>query len=698
MQSVRTRSQWTTFVKADLLKAVKKHTARSGNLLVSLGVILLVIVLGVSVFLVLRQTGFINLASSNNLGERGLSQALLETNAKNQTLELLNSSSVSSNKGKTTDKSPDVSAARKRSLLALIEKDPSAFLKIALPSKLRDRLPSSAKGNVEEAVEVTGVFQMIYQDDFENNKSQLNYFLKTADGKRYQLFLPESIENRDNLGPKVEITVKGYKLDNYIVANSVNSRDLIVRKSPPVPEVAGQPRDKKVAIVLINFSDAKVKPFTKAQARQWMFMDPSSPAAYYKETSYGRWTLTGDVYGWFTLSSAHTDCNYYDWEAEGLAFAKKAGLVEDNYTNIMFVTGISMNCGWGGIAEVGGRLSSINGPYNFNSDGARDFERQRVVIHELGHNYGAHHASGYYCVDGNNKPVAISNNCEGQEYADPFDVMGNEARQFNSYHRGQLRLINGQDTKVVKTSGIYTLRPLGTDVPAKEVIRIPRRSGSDGKIFESYYLEYRQQSGYFDKFNPNAPLLKGITIRLARNYKDNASFPTLLIDTHPSEGDSSTGNRYFLDAPLLVNETFRDPNYGVEVKVLSTTQSEAKVEIKADTSKCYPQPPNIYISPEGQWGKRGEQLTYSVYMSNKDSINCPPAEFTLKLSSAGFTQSQSIPSPIVLPPAGDKEFQIFVTSPNNIPDGSHTLTEILNHNAGSQYNKTTKVNYNLYSN
>ncbi|HEU4388655.1 MAG TPA: tachylectin-related carbohydrate-binding protein [Blastocatellia bacterium] len=85
-----------------------------------------------------------------------------------------------------------------------------------------------------------------------------------------------------------------------------------------------------------------------------------------------------------------------------------------------------------------------------------------------------------------------------------------------------------------------------------------------------YYLEYRRPSGTFEPFASTDPVVNGVSIRLGTDIDTN--FMTQLVDSHP---DTPTYN----DAPLAVGETFSDSVSGVTVRTLSTTATDATVEV-----------------------------------------------------------------------------------------------------------------------
>src|SRR5438552_3562995 len=93
---------------------------------------------------------------------------------------------------------------------------------------------------------------------------------------------------------------------------------------------------RKVAVLLVNFSDNASQPYTPDFARAIAFTNADSVAAYYAEDSWTQLTVTGDVYGWYTLPDASSACNYSQWATDATAAATAAGVSLTGYTNVVY--------------------------------------------------------------------------------------------------------------------------------------------------------------------------------------------------------------------------------------------------------------------------------------------------------------------------------------------------------------------------
>src|SRR5439155_18494106 len=59
-------------------------------------------------------------------------------------------------------------------------------------------------------------------------------------------------------------------------------------------------------VILVNFQDNPVQPYTTSAARDVTFNQTSS---FYSENSHGQSSLVGDVFGWFTIAVDSRTCD-----------------------------------------------------------------------------------------------------------------------------------------------------------------------------------------------------------------------------------------------------------------------------------------------------------------------------------------------------------------------------------------------------
>ena len=162
--------------------------------------------------------------------------------------------------------------------------------------------------------------------------------------------------------------------------------------------VAAATGSKSVAVLLFNFAGDTRSPGRPTAVRNVVFDGSSSVNAYYQDASYGQMSISGDVYGWFTIDAPNTGCDYTTWASQARSKATAAGVPLANYAYTVYAFPNVSGCGWAGLAYLPGTGSWINGSMNL-----------RVVGHELGHNFGVHHASTLACTSAGSprRPLAV---------------------------------------------------------------------------------------------------------------------------------------------------------------------------------------------------------------------------------------------------------------------------------------------------
>lgn len=329
---------------------------------------------------------------------------------------------------------------------------------------------------------------------------------------------------------------------------------------------------RRAAVILFNFADDQRRPYTLEHARRVVFTGEHSVNTYLRESSFGQTDLVGDVFGWFTIPERTGDCRFAQWGRAAQAAAATAGVDLGTYQQHLLVFPHVPACQWTGMAELPGSVAWINGELTV-----------RVVGHELGHNLGAHHASGLRCAEGG-VPVAIGGDCSVDEYGDPFDIMGSGERHTNNWHKAKLGWLGQSNRATATESGTFLLAAQETLTADTQLLRVPRGDG----LF--YYLELRQPFGsFFDNFALADPAVRGITVRLAPDYSN--TLQSRLIDTAPA-------TETFDDAPLGVGRTFADPEHGVWIVNRGILGGRATVEVSLGTSAKAAAPPPREARPQ----------------------------------------------------------------------------------------------------
>ena len=147
------------------------------------------------------------------------------------------------------------------------------------------------------------------------------------------------------------------------------------------------------------------------------------------------------------IAAPTAGCDVDQWADQAQAAATADGFDPSANKHIIYAFPRQSSCGgWAGLGELPGTQSWMNGDIS-----------TRVVAHELGHNMGLHHASSLTCTSGGTT-VAYSSTCTPDEYGDPFDVMGSNARHNNAWHLRQIGFLASGNATTVTASGTYTPR------------------------------------------------------------------------------------------------------------------------------------------------------------------------------------------------------------------------------------------------
>jgi hypothetical protein len=573
---------------------------------------------------------------------------------------------------------------RRQALLSLLESDPAAVLEAALPAAVRRSFPAGLQMHLEDAVTLEGTLEVVIADNFETLVSRMSYLLTIDRGERVALHFAGA-------GPDLlsgsRVRVRGIRLDGQMAlaaAESGSVETLAAAAAAPLTV-------KRVAVILFNLQTNPVQPYTAAFAKGVTFTNAGGVNAYFQEASFGAVGLTGkinadgDVFGWYTIACdsdpatstpSCTSCDYWNWAAFARSAAAVDGFAAANYNYVIYAFPQHGACPWWGLAGGG---AWINGSYQL-----------RVVGHELGHLFGLSHAASYSCTDANGQAVAISQTCTINEYGDPFDIMGSAAYHVNGFHKGLLGWLAPSNTQDVTTDGVYTLAPLEYASSGVQVLRLPRDLDASGNATKYYYIEFRQPFG-FDNFGASAPVVNGVSIRLAPPYVVPAytSLRPLLIDTTPASGGG------FADAPLLAGRTFEDAITGIAVTTASVSASGAAVEVKFGPLVCAPGNPSLSLAPSSQWAYAGQPLVYTLTLTNNNSSVCPAATFDVAASLPSGWSLIPTPLSLTLASGASATQQITVNSTPDAAPGFYTVTETVSATADPGSAVSASAGYNI---
>jgi hypothetical protein len=405
------------------------------------------------------------------------------------------------------------------------------------------------------------------------------YFLERGEGDWTRLLFdqrpdlyhphPYGVTHDGHDGPPVgaEVRISGQR--DPAGAMQVLELDVMRMPSSSEFEVIAQeaiaPTPRKVAVILAVFSNDTAPPMTPDAVRSLVFTDVKSTNAYFKEVSFGVRSLVGkvradgDVFGWYTLAASSSPCDYQNWGTAARTAAQNAGVDLTGYDHIVHYFKRSTACGWSGVGQVPGKYTWING------------SSASTVAHELGHNFGLHHASSLACTEGGMR-VSIGGSCTLSEYGDPFDVMGSGYRHFSAYQKGRLGWLEPANMVTATADGNFTVVPIEQKSTGIQALRVK----IDATKF--YYVEFRQPFG-FDNFSATSAVVNGVLIHRGTDY-NSMSRPELL--------DMVTSTTTFTDAALGVGKTFTDATANIKIGVTAISPTGATVTIDVPGGMCTP--------------------------------------------------------------------------------------------------------------
>ena len=298
---------------------------------------------------------------------------------------------------------------------------------------------------------------------------------------------------------------------------------------------------------------------------------------YYKEQSYGRFTVTYELKPVIYLDEPKTkyDNNFHAWVKLWKQKVKETGVDPDSpgEGNIVMMT-----------AEQVGNFNSTAAPplmsiYHHSSG---------VVAHEIGHATGLRHAKAVEAGPG--KTIGTGNKeTESLNYGNVYSMMGMGAhslQEYNLMYKSYFGWVKDNEVPLVNSSGVYRIYAFdhgtraGTNAPGNIGIRL--KSGN-GKY--TYWLEYRTtHSRYVNTKN-------GVLLNLQGYMEDekNSSFwkhTSHLLDMTPGSktpgwwGDDQT------DSELVIGKSYTDHWNAFRITVVAKGGNEdtatAWIEVKID--------------------------------------------------------------------------------------------------------------------
>ncbi|WP_432471298.1 Ig-like domain-containing protein [Amphritea sp. HPY] len=582
--------------------------------------------------------------------------------------------------------------ARRELMAELIKTNPAEALRVAIPGEKQSGMPAEVQAMLEQKMEIEGELEVVYED-YEDGSHKLKHFLKTSFGERFALHFSgkKPVHNSGKL-----VSASGVMLENNDADNLSEDGDLVLGSeedalltladggtgnggSAGLPNALG---DQHTLVILVNFQDKpSEKPWTVAEAQNMVFGTVND---FYAENSSQQTSISGDVYGWYTLPLSSTSCDGFAIQDQAKAAAQAAGADLSSYDRFVFAFPKN-GCGYSGMGQVGAYPSStwINNSLTL-----------RTVAHELGHNLGLHHSHAKDCGD-----TTLGNSCSSQEYGDTLDILGYSGTvgHFNAFQKERLGWLSSTELVNADASGSYTLSPYAQTGNTPKALKALKSTDPVTGNRTWYYIEYRQPVG-FDSELVNRGIVdtnnvfNGVTVHIGTENEGNSSY---LLDMTP-------GSEFIdmKDAALTVGNLFSDSSSNITIATDSANSSQAQVSLSGGSAPvCTRANPTISVTPgESPWVAAGTAVDYQVTVTNRDSSACSNSTYNLSSTGLSGWNSNFSNSALNLAPGNSSTAILTVTSSATAADGFYNFTVTANSNGYSANSAITYVVSNGSSN
>jgi PKD domain-containing protein/carboxypeptidase family protein len=338
---------------------------------------------------------------------------------------------------------------------------------------------------------------------------------------------------------------------------------------------------KTVLYMRVDFSDLAGDPVTVDTAQSTM---DGAVNSFYRDSSYSKTSLVTTVTP--LLRMPHTAAEYLTLGdsqllADARTTARASGFDTANF-NLDIVAFAALFDGYSGKGFVGSKGVWLNGSFGSS-----------VTQHELGHNYGVHHANLWQTTDG-----SVIGAGANLEHGNVFDVMGSGGSrgQFNAWFKSRFDWLTATDYTNVTASGTYRIQPIDdATATGQRALKIVKDTT------KNYWVEFRQA------YTSNRWAMNGAML----NWGYNTNTGSHLLDTTP--GSSNNQN----DAPVLVGRTFSDTVTGIHITPVMRTTAPPTMDVVVKLG-TFPgnTPPTATLSANPGTVGRNSPVTLTVSASD----------------------------------------------------------------------------------
>ena len=481
------------------------------------------------------------------------------------------------------------SAASRLQLLGSMMSDhPGEVLATTLPLAVRSALPSSLAAYVEQDAVIDGTLEILHEDA--ETGSSYHFFIHSTSGRQSLHFAGRT---PDHLTTGARVRVKGVQVQDMLALGDTTT-SMQQLAAAPSPIALGEQRS---VVILVNFLDAPIQPYTVESARSAIF---DATSAFFLENSYQQTWLAGDIVGWFTIPVSSATCDYASIASYAQSAATAAGVNLASYTHQLYAFP-SNACGWWGLSSVGGSPSQswINGAFELPA-----------LAHELGHGHGLWHSHSLDC----GATAVIGSSCVTNEYGDIVDVMGaGEPAHFNAFQKERLGWLNygvSPPITTVSTDGAYTIGNYETAGSTAKALKIFKSKDAVTGQSTWFYVESRQASGFDDFLSDPSTgaqnVTGGLLVHIGTDASGNSSF---LLDMTPATSVAY----WWYDPALAAGQTFTDPDTGTTITASWVNSAGAGVAVKF--GKPATNSPALSLSTSQPTYARGQTASITAKMT-----------------------------------------------------------------------------------